>query len=77
MTTRTYHLCLSVRGALAGNVTLEGMFARDGVTLSVDEAREVLFDHLASGHEVIPLCPAAECPGFDYAGGGCRGHETL
>lgn len=77
--TTIHHVHLSVRGALT-NMTkrdLAGLFSEvsTGRALSADEARQVLFDHLAQGHEVIPLDPA--CEGFDYAGGGCPGHPKV
>lgn len=71
------HLMVSVRGALRNAPSsLRGMFStEDGRVLSVDEAREFLFDELAKGHEVIPACSPRKCPNFDYSGGGCPGHE--
>lgn len=71
------HLKVSVRGALRNAPgSLRGMYtADDGRELSVDEARELLFDELKKGHEVIPACEPSECPDFDYTGGGCPGHK--
>ncbi|EPG5379750.1 TPA: hypothetical protein UN285_000374 [Stenotrophomonas maltophilia] len=71
------HIHLDVRGALK-NMTrreLAAMFTESstGRKLNADEAKDVLLDHLEAGHKVIPLGPA--CEGFDYAGGGCPGHE--
>lgn len=71
------HCHLSVRGALRWpKRELRGMFRSEstGKLLTADECREVLFDHLAQGHEVIPCGPA--CEGFDYSGNGCPGHEA-
>lgn len=74
----TFHVALSVRGALknASRCELGSLFTkgRNGRRLTADEAKDVLLDHLANGHEVIPLAQA--CEGFDYAGGGCPGHST-
>ncbi|MBH1391798.1 hypothetical protein ACJ6WJ_04660 [Stenotrophomonas maltophilia] len=72
------HVHLDVRGALK-NMTrreLANMFTNSttGRKLTADEAKDVLMDHLAAGHKVIPLGPA--CEGFDYTGGGCPGHEV-
>ena len=36
--------------------------------------RKELQDHLAKGHTCLPMCDPAECPDFDYRGGGCPGH---
>ena len=52
------HCHLSVRGALRWRKRqLAGMFrsSTTGRKLTADEVREVLFDHLAQGHVVIPL----------------------
>lgn len=45
-----------------------------GKLLNADEAKDILLDHLAAGHEVIPCGPP--CEGFDFAAGGCPGHEV-
>ena len=74
---KTVHCCMSVRGFLSHSKfprDYRDMFTReDGTTLTPSEAREILYDHLAQGHEVIPLT-SEPCPGFDYSGGGCPGH---
>lgn len=72
------HVHLDVRDALK-NMTrreLANMFtnATTGRKLTSDEAKDVLMDHLAAGHKVIPLGKA--CEGFDYTGSGCPGHEV-
>lgn len=67
------HCCIDVRGYMRGpKRNLAGLF-RDsaGRRLTPDEARDVLMDHLAAGHEVITVGPA--CEGFDYKTG-CPGH---
>lgn len=69
------HVCLSVRGALRNYTKrdLKTLFLDEtGRRLTADEAKEVLFDELAKGHEVIPV--GEPCQGFDYSGGGCPGH---
>ena len=75
METKIIHISLSVRGALR-NMTrrqLAGLFKHDdGRRMTADEARDVLMDELAKGHEVIPF--GKPCEGFDYSGGGCPGH---
>ena len=74
-----HHMCVSVRGVLrwpdrklvsdwSGCIT-------DGAGKSLKtafEIREFWMDHLAKGHEVIPL--GEPCEGFDYGGKGCPGH---
>ncbi|MGC1550755.1 MAG: hypothetical protein WA777_19710 [Rhodanobacter sp.] len=45
----------------------------DGRRVSADDTRDILLDHIAAGHEVIPAGPI--CPGFDYKTG-CPGHES-
>lgn len=70
------HFCLNVRGALSRRYRdfLEGMFAHpDGRPTTADESREILFDELKKGHEVIPV---GQCDNFDYSGGGCLGHDV-
>ena len=68
------HCCLSVRGAILWpKRELKGMFVRDGRKTTAEESREILMDHLAQGHEVLPFCA---CPDFDYSGKGCPGVET-
>ncbi|MGB4488454.1 MAG: hypothetical protein WBI95_23540 [Pseudomonas veronii] len=73
----TYHLHLSVRGALRDFTKrqLKGMFRfEDGRECTAHEAREHLYGCLAQGKEVLPFGPA--CDGFDFSGGGCPGHDT-
>jgi hypothetical protein len=74
---RIIHCCLDVRGALKhfSDRELSGMFRNrsTGKSLTADEARDVLYDHLAQGHEVIPMGPP--CEGFDYKTG-CPGHKV-
>lgn len=69
------HCCLDVRGALK-NFTkrqLGALFTDNGKRVSADAARDALLDHVAAGHDVIPLGPP--CNGFDYKTG-CPGHES-
>lgn len=73
---KMYHMCLSVRGALMNwsDRQMAGVFTHDdGRPMSTREAKEMLMDELAKGHNVIPCGPV--CEGFDYSGGGCQGHE--
>lgn len=73
---KTYHLSMSIRGALRRpNSELVGMFNDDetGRVLSGAEAREHLLDCLEAGKKVLPC--SSECEGFDYQTG-CPGHET-
>lgn len=77
MGSTTYHVHLRVRAALRdySRQELASMFrsTKTGKNLSAAEAKEVLYDHLAQGHEVIPLGPV--CAGFDWTGRGCPGHQ--
>lgn len=71
-----YHVALDVRGTLRNSrkSELAYLFRRpDGTRLTADEAKEVLMDHIAQGHEVIPCGP---CEHFDFQKG-CLGHETI
>ena len=72
MSQRIIHMSLSVRGALNWpKRRLVGLVMdRDtGKYLHPDRAREWLMDHLAQGHEVVPMC---SCPDFDFKTG-CPG----
>lgn len=76
-TTKTVHLCLSVRGALTNWTRRD--FANllthnDGRKATAEEAKAYLLEELSKGHEVIPIGPP--CEGFDYSGGGCPGHPS-
>lgn len=74
----TYHMSLSVRGALSWPPSEFRKAAgphgyikkNDGTAFTVEELREALFDELAQGHEKIPM---GECDNFDGKTG-CRGH---
>jgi hypothetical protein len=71
MTTRSFHLCLGVRGALRWtNKELKGLLENDGKPLNAAEVRTELLRELAMGHEVIPI---GRCHNFDWKTG-CRGH---
>ena len=73
---RTFHIHLSVRGALRdfSKRQLTGMFRNtDGTKCSADEAKDHLLEALAQGKEVFPFGPP--CEGFDFAGNGCPGHD--
>lgn len=75
---KQFHFNINVRGMLknASRRELASMFRNSstGKRLTADEAKDELLDHLAKGHECIPL--GQPCEGFDYAGGGCPGHEV-
>jgi len=69
------HMKMSIRGCLMNwsDDEMRGVFSdSDGADLSPYEARKMLLDELAKGHEVIPV--GNECEGFDYSGSGCPGH---
>lgn len=74
---RKLHVCLDLRGALLNwnprewrNCVTD---SETGRTLTPREVKAGFLDELAKGHKVIPFGEA--CEGFDYAGGGCPGHE--
>lgn len=74
---RIFHVHLDVGGYLkhATDDELSGML-RDvatGASLTANEARRALQEHLDAGRLVLPMGPA--CEGFDYTGGGCPGHD--
>jgi len=73
--TTTFHVCLSVRGYLAGpERDLENLFKDgSGRFMSTRMAKEELMKHLAAGREVLPI--GQPCDGFDFSGGGCPGHK--
>lgn len=73
---RTIHLSLSIRGALAsgysGLKNWRGAITVDGKTLqTVQEIQEFFFDQLAMGRELLPF---GESDNFDYKTG-CKGHS--
>ncbi len=74
--TKSYHLCLDVRGALHNwsDREMRGVFKHDdGRPMTPREARDTLMDEIAKGHKVIPC--SSECDNFDYQEG-CLGHEV-
>lgn len=69
------HASLDVRSYLkAPKRALRGLFKHPSGTRSMtpDEARDVLMDELANGHEYIPVGP---CDNFDFKIG-CKGHPA-
>lgn len=73
----SYHMGLSVRGALNWNKTqLKKLFIDEetGKNLSAQEAKEALLDLLSEGKEVVPM--GVECDNWDYKTG-CKGHKHL
>ena len=71
----TYHLALSVRGALAWSrkefrEATVWIKRDDGSPMTPEQIREALYDELAKGHERIPM---GACDNFDPKTG-CRGH---
>lgn len=75
--TQSFHMCLSVRGALNWNRietkrNMKALFQNNGEKFpSVEALRNALMDELAKGNEVIPM---GKCDNFDPKTG-CRGHE--
>ena len=72
---RTFHIRQSVRGAIRDFTKrqLKSIFRVDGRECTADEAKDHLLEALAQGKEVLPFGPP--CEGFDFAGGGCPGHD--
>lgn len=77
-TNRTTQRCVDVCG------TLKSMSKRpfthlfrhaDGTKCTANEAKDHLLEALAQGKEVLPFGPP--CKGFDYAGNGYPGHDTV
>jgi hypothetical protein len=84
---RRYSVCVDVRWAMLqlkpGEPT--HMKNSEGEPMDAAEAGMRLTLHLMRGHKVLPLsrecnnpCEHEEagCTGFDFAGGGCPGHEV-
>ena len=69
----TYHLCMSIDGAIENARMLKGCITTDdGKTLqTVAEIRQFLYGQKALGRRVLPMC---DCDNFDYQTG-CRGHK--
>ena len=75
---RTIHVCQSVRGALSMPPAEFERFAaslvsESGERVTVEYARDALFDQLAMGHEVLPI--GERCDRWDWKTG-CKGHDT-
>lgn len=71
---RSYHLCLDLRGALHNwsDREMKGVFKHDdGRVMTIREAKDALMDEIAKGRKVIPCSP---CDNFDYQRG-CQGHD--
>ena len=77
MPTKTYHMHLSIRGALNWDKreqakALKWMFKEGGEPFQdIHELRDALLNELAKGSEVIPF--GKECDNFDWKEG-CLGH---
>lgn len=73
---RSFHMCLDVRGALTNwkKKDFRGMFKHDdGRTMSPDEAKAVLLEELSQGRNFIPY---GKCDNFDHKEQGCMGHAV-
>lgn len=76
---KEFHGCIHVMDMLKWSqsetkANLRVISKEDGTRYScVNEFRRALQDELADGHEVLPM--GEPCEGFDYAEGGCPGHE--
>lgn len=77
MTTKKYHMSISIRGALARNTDeLNGVFASKKIPgpdgwMNGSQAKQFLMDELEKGRRFLP---ATQCDGFDYQTG-CPGHD--
>lgn len=72
---KTYHICVDIRGTLnRPNKDLHGMMRdnKTGRRLTAKEVRNVLYDKLSEGWDVLPV--GESCEGFDKKHG-CQGHE--
>lgn len=70
-------MSVNIQGMLKfyGRKSMKGLMKHeDGTPCSNKEVRDHLNHHLSLGHTCIPMCPAKECPDFDYFGKGCPGH---
>lgn len=69
---KLYHMSIDVRGALKNWTARESRGCRNasGSRMTLLEIKELLMDHLAAGHEVIPF---GRCDNFDWRSG-CQGH---
>ncbi len=72
---RIVHMSMDVRGALRMSKRQLGRLMRhaSGRWATPVEAHDALCDHLAKGHETIPM--GAACEGFDFKKG-CPGHDV-
>lgn len=76
MSKSTFHCHLDVASALKtfSNEKLSSLFEHDdGRNFSAQEARSHLVELLSRGYRALPFGNA--CDGFDFAGGGCPGHQ--
>lgn len=76
---KRYHMSININGILRnyGKKSLKGFFLKeDGGDCTDKESREYIAECQQKGYKVIPFgYTDEECPGFDYFGGGCPGHE--
>lgn len=76
---RTFHVCLSVRGALnwgrrEQKRMLKSITKDDGTRYAtVEELRSAFMDELVNGNEVLPM--SKDCDNFDPKKG-CLGHPS-
>ena len=74
---KTYHLSQSVRGPLLNwseedwIQAVEWISRKDGTRFSPLELKAAFLEHVAQGHNVIPI---GDCDNFDYKKG-CQGHS--
>jgi len=74
------HVQIDIRGAIrrgwwkeGGDMSLVGSVRfPDGRHATSDEILDMLLDHIAAGHHVLPI--GEPCEGFSYETG-CPGHE--
>lgn len=78
MTYMRRHMSINLSGMLRNyeHESMKGLLLDDnGKELSDKQCRQYIAQCQSKGWKVIPMCDEKECPGFDYFGGGCPGHE--
>lgn len=72
------HMAINIRGMIEHyrRKSMRGVITDNGRPLSDEDARNYLYDLLAKGYKIMPMCDEKDCPEFDYFGGGCPGHDV-
>ena len=72
---QTIHMSINIRGMLRHfkGRSMKGLMTKDdGTPASDEEVKIELYNHLAQGHNAIPM---GHCDNFDYVNGKCLGHN--